>query len=142
MRSLICVALLAGGVAVAGAHGADKKKPSITLRASPLAGFSPMRVVLTAELKGGDDDFADYYCPTVEWVWGDDTRAESTADCDPYVPGESKIQRRYTVSRVFQLSGNPRVEFRLKQKDKVVGSGSTQLTVRPGLRDGGGFADR
>ncbi len=90
------------------------------------------------ELKGGADDFADYYCPTVEWVWGDDTRAESTADCDPYEPGKSQIQRRYTISRIFQTAGNAKVEFRLKQKDKIVGAGSTRINVRPGLRDDGG----
>ena len=136
MKTLACVILLAGGVAVAAAADSDKKKPSISVRASPSAGFSPLRVVLTVELKGGDDDFADYYCPTIEWVWGDDTRAESTADCDPYEPGKSKIQRRYTTSRIFQSSGDPQVEFRLKQKDKIVGSGSTRINVRPGVRDG------
>ena len=140
MKTLACVMLLAGGVAVAvPSHPAaqEKKKPSITVRASPSAGFSPLRVVLTVELKGGDDDFADYYCPTVEWIWGDDTRAESSADCDPYEPGKSQIRRRYTISRIFQTSGNAKVEFRLKQKDKIVGTGSTRITVRPGLRDGG-----
>lgn len=140
MKTLVCILLLAGGAAAAvpeRATGEDKKKPSITVRASPSAGFSPLRVVLTVELKGGADDFADYYCPTVEWVWGDDTRAESTADCDPYEEGKSQIQRRYTISRVFQSSGDAKVDFRLKQKDKVVGSASTRINVRPGLRDGG-----
>ena len=141
MKSLACVILLAGGVAVAASETSDKKKPTITIRASPAAGFSPLRVVLTAELKGGDNDFAEYYCPTIEWVWGDDTRAESTADCDPYEPGTSEIKRRYTVSRIFQTAGNMKVEFRLKQKDKIVGAGSTTINVRPGLRDGG-FPDR
>lgn len=146
MKTLACVILLAGGVAVAGAEvagAADEKKPSITVRASPTAGFAPLRVVLTAQLTGGDDDFADYYCPTIEWVWGDDTRAESTADCEPYEKGKSKIRRRYTVSRIFQSPGNLRVEFRLKQNDKVVGAGSTSVNVRPGLRHrGGGWSDR
>ena len=67
-----------------------------------------------------DDDFAEFYCPTVEWIWGDDTRAESSADCDPYEAGKSEIRRRYSVNRVFQTAGNFKVEFRLKQKDKVV----------------------
>jgi hypothetical protein len=138
MKTLACLILVAGSVAIAGTQDAEKKKPSLTLRASPSAGFTPLRVVLTAELKGGDDDFADYYCPTVEWVWGDDTRAESTADCDPYEPGKSKIQRRYTTSRIFQIAGDMRVEFRLKQKNKVKGASSTRITVRPGVRDGGG----
>jgi hypothetical protein len=71
-------------------------------------------------------------------VWGDDTRAESTADCDPYEAGTSEIRRRYSVNRIFQTAGNFKVEFRLKQKNKVVGAGSTTIQVRPGLRDGGG----
>jgi len=138
MKTLACGILLAGSVAMAGAQDAKTKKPSVTLRATPSAGFTPLKVVLTAELKGGDDDFAEYYCPTVEWIWGDDTSAESTGDCDPYEAGKTKIQRRYTTTRVFQIPGDMQVEFRLKQKDKVVGARSTRITVRPGLRDGGG----
>ena len=137
VSALTCSALLAG--ASAAALEDDKKKPSISVRANPSAGFSPLKVSLSVELKGGDNDFADFYCPTVEWVWGDDTRAESSADCDPYEAGKSEIRRRYSVSRIFQTSGNYKVEFRLKQKDKVVGSGSTTVQVRPGLRDGGGI---
>ena len=133
---------LAAGSVVAGHDESPqdkKKKPSISVRASPAAGFSPLKVFITAEVKGGDDDFAEFYCPTIEWVWGDDTRAESTVDCDPYEAGKSEIRRRYSVSRVFQTSGNFKVEFRLKQKDKIVGAGSTTVQVRPGLRDGGGI---
>lgn len=141
MKTVACMILLAGSTALTAPPAVrddDKAKPSITMRASPQAGFSPLKVVLTVELKGGADDFVDYYCPTVEWIWGDETRAESTADCDPYEPGRSQIQRRYTTSRIFQSSGNAKVEFRLKQKNKVVGSGSTRVNVRPGLRDDGG----
>jgi hypothetical protein len=137
IRSVSAVAgsvLLAGAAAVA---AADDKKPSISLRASPTTGFSPLKVFLSVEIKGGPDDFADYYCPTIEWVWGDDTRAESTSDCEPYEAGKSEIRRRYSVTRVFQTSGNFKVEFRLRQKNKVVGAGSTTVQVRPGLRDGG-----
>ena len=47
------------------------------MRASPTIGFSPARMVLTAELKGGADDYEDFYCASVEWEWGDDTRSES-----------------------------------------------------------------
>jgi hypothetical protein len=138
------LALACLGMIVPTVHGQqdkeneEKKKPSMSLRASPSAGFSPLRVFLTAEIKGGDDDFAEFYCPTVEWVWGDDTRAESTVDCDPYESGKSEIRRVYTVSRIFPTSGNFKVEFRLKQKDKVVGATSTTVQVRPGVRDGGG----
>ncbi len=112
-------------------------KPSVSLRASPAVGFSPARVVLTAELKGGTDDYADFYCATIEWDWADDTKTESKADCEPYEAGKSEIKRRFTVDHVFNMPGEFRVEFRLKQKNKVVGVGRTEVKVRPGIRDGG-----
>jgi hypothetical protein len=126
-------------VAAPASFAADDKKPkpSITVRSNPNAGFSPLRIVVTAELKGGTNDYEEFYCPSIEWTWGDDTRTHSSADCDPYQAGKSEIQRRYTTSKVFQTAGEYRVEFRLKQKDKVVGSGSTTVQVRPGVRDGG-----
>ena len=47
----------------------------------------PVRISATAEFKGGDDDFRDYYCPTIEWNWGDGTVSEASADCEPYEAG-------------------------------------------------------
>jgi len=41
----------------------------------------------------------------------------------------------------FNIAGEYRVEFRLKQKGKVVARGSTDVKVRPGVRDGG-YYDR
>jgi hypothetical protein len=115
----------------------DKKpKPSVSLRASPQVGFSPLRVVLTAELTGGLDDFEEFYCPSIEWNWGDDTKSESRVDCDPYQAGKSEIKRRYTVDHTFNTMGEYRIEFRLKQKNKVVGGARTTIRVRPGIRDG------
>ena len=137
IRSLSAIAglvLIAGIVTTA----SQEKKPSITVRANPAAGFSPLKVFVSAEIKGGADDFKDFYCPTIEWDWGDDTSAERTSDCDPYEEGKSEIRRRYSTTRIFQTAGNYKVAFRLKQKDKVVGSGVTTVQVRPGIRDGGG----
>ena len=115
---------------------ADKPaKPNITLRASPQVGFSPMRVVLTAELTGGRDDFEDFYCPSVEWIWGDDTRSQSKGDCDPYEAGKSEIKRRYAVDHTYCTMGDYRVQFRLMQKKKTVGGASVSVRVRPGVRD-------
>jgi hypothetical protein len=120
-----------------GAAGFDKKaKPSVSVRASPTVGFSPARMVLTAELKGGADDYEDFYCATVEWDWGDDTRSESRADCEPYEAGKSEIKRRFVIDHVYNTAGDYRVEFRLKQKKKVVARGSAEVKVRPGIRDG------
>jgi hypothetical protein len=139
------VAILAGLVLVGGvrhtgaAAGADdkKSKPTITVKSTPVMSFSPARIVLTAEIHGGADDYKDFYCATVEWDWGDDTRSQAGGDCEPYEPGKSEIKRRFTIDHTFNTAGDYRVEFRLKQKDKIVARGTTEVKVRPGVRDGG-----
>lgn len=126
----------------------QNKKPSISLRANPPIGFSPLRVVVTAEVKGGANDYEDFYCASVEWEWGDDTKSENTADCDPYEPGQSEIKRRYVEVHTFRSYSNDtpgmpsgptqfRVKFSLKHKNKVVGSGQTTVEIRSGV--GGNF---
>ena len=124
--------------ASAQAAGPDKKdKPTIAVKVSPIIGFSPANMVLTADLKGGADDYQDFYCATVEWDWGDDTRSESKTDCEPYEAGKSEIKRHFTIEHTFNTAGDYRVEFRLKQKNKIVGRGSTDVKIRPGARDPG-----
>ena len=114
---------------------ADDKKASVSLKANPSIGFSPARVVVTAEVKGGPNDSEELYCASVEWIWGDETRSESKTDCEPYEAGRSEIRRRFTTDHTYHTAGNYRVEFYLKQKNKRVLGGRTTVTVRPGLRD-------
>src|SRR5882672_6737705 len=113
----------------------DTKRPKITLKAQPVISMAPSRVVLTAELVGGANDFEDFYCAAVEWEWGDGTKSESSTDCAPYESGKSEIKRRFTVEHVFR-AGAYRVMFHLKRRDKSVGAASVNIQVRPGLRDG------
>jgi plastocyanin len=129
--------LLTGVYEIQASAQADgkKSKPSVTVKATPLVAFSPARMVLTADLRGGADQ--DMYCATVEWDWGDDTRSQAKADCDPFEAGKSEIKRHFTIEHVFNTFGEYRVEFRLKQKDKVVARGTTDVKIRPGVRDGG-----
>jgi hypothetical protein len=110
-------------------------RPKVSLKAQPMIAMSPARVVLTAELTGGANDFEEFYCPSVEWDWGDDTRSEASADCDPYQPGKSEIKRRFTVEHMYRRAGNYRIAFRLKRHDKIVGAATTNVQIRPGLRD-------
>jgi hypothetical protein len=112
----------------------EAKRPKVVLRAQPPVGVAPFRVVLTGELQGGSDDFEEYYCPTVEWAWGDDTTSESTLDCDPYEPGKSQIKRRFTVEHLFRREGLFKVYFHLKRKDKQLASASVTIQVQPGVR--------
>ena len=109
------------------------KKPGLSLKATPSVSFAPARVVVVAELKGGSNDFEDFYCPTLEWEWGDLTTSTAEADCQPYSPGKSEIKRRYTVEHRFKTSGQFRILLRLKKGDKVVGSANTMIQVRAGL---------
>jgi hypothetical protein len=141
----IAVGVSASASAPAGEEAVGQnKKPSISLKANPPVGFTPLRVVVTAELKGGNNDFEDFYCASVEWDWGDDTKSETKADCDPYEAGKSEIKRRYVAEHTFRSqgldpSGNQpqtiqyRVRFMLKQKNRTVGSGQTTVEIRQGI---------
>src|SRR5262245_20530277 len=113
----------------------DNRRPQVKLRAQPVIAMAPARIVLTAELVGGANDFEEFYCAAIEWEWGDGTQSESATDCPPYEAGKSEIKRRYTVEHVFR-AGAYRVMFHLKRRDKSVGTASVNIQVRPGLRDG------
>ena len=114
------------------AKGQESQRPKLTLHAVPPVGITPARIVLTAEMVGGADDFEEYYCPTVEWDWGDETRSESTIDCEPYQAGKSEIKRRFTVEHVFRRPGAFKVFFRLKKRGKALATTSANIQVRPG----------
>ena len=165
-RILIAVASLVLAAAPGAARAQNTPKdpkenprPRLVLRAQPVVAVAPARIVLTAELVGGANDFEEFYCASVEWDWGDGTKSESKSDCDPYEAGKSEIKRRYAQEHTFRannsttssatgfsgaggdLSQNQqpiqfRVRFSLKQKNKTVGSGQATIEVRPGLGDG------
>src|SRR5688500_5609691 len=113
----------------------DPKRPSLSLKATPGTGMVPVRISATAEFKGGDDDFQDYYCPAVEWNWGDGTVSQTANDCEPYEAGVSQIRRRFTGSHTYKRPGAYRIVFRLKHRDRVLTSQTT--IVR--LLGGGGY---
>ena len=139
-RALCTLAALAAALVAAHPTAAQRdagdKKPSLSLKATPPAGFAPLRVHLTVDVRGGANDHSDFYCPTVQWDWDDGTISENSEDCDPYEAGKSSIKRRYAADHTFRLSGDYRLTFRLKQKDKVISSATTTLTVRPGANEG------
>jgi len=134
---LVACSLLTGGaVRTSGAARENEgKKPSLSLKATPPIAFSPARVRAVAEIRGGPDDYEDFYCPTIEWEWGDGTSSENASDCDPYEAGKSSIRRRFTAEHIYRLPGNFKVLFRIKRKDKAIATTSTNVQVRPGVRD-------
>jgi PKD repeat protein len=146
-RAVSCSAALAAGVWLANPAGLsavtpqdDKsaksvKKASLNLKASPTIVFSPARVVVSAELRGGADDTDELYCPSLEWDWGDGTKSEAGTDCEPFEAGTSAIQRRFTSSHTYNIAGNYRVQLRLKRGSKINLGGHVSVQVKPGLRD-------
>jgi hypothetical protein len=73
------------------------RRPTLVLRMDRSVGIAPMRVKLTADLVGGADDYQDFYCPAIEWDWGDGTQSKSSFDCQPYQRHVSKIVRHFSV---------------------------------------------
>jgi len=126
-------------LAVLGAAGdkdKDKgkgKRPKFELRSAPRFAFSPVNVLFTAELKGGDD-LEEYYCPEIEWDWDDGGKSVQESDCDPFEPGV-KIARRYTEYHEYRRAGTYRVKVTLRRNDDAIAQASVRVTVKPGLGD-------
>jgi hypothetical protein len=77
----VCLGLAAVPLSIAAQKPDTKEspeslRPKLSLKAQPMIAISPARVVLTAELLGGANDYEEYYCPAVVWAWGDGTESE------------------------------------------------------------------
>ena len=60
--------------------------PRLELRAIPRMAFSPVVVVVSAELRGGDE-LEDFYWPALEWDWDDGGTSSRESGCPPFEPG-------------------------------------------------------
>lgn len=141
LRRVACTVVAALGVclvAVLYGQQTEPRKPSLSLKATPPVGFTPLRVVVAVDVKDGSDDYPDFYCAGVEWDWGDGTISENSSDCDPYEAGKSTIRRRFTADHIYRQQGQFKVTFKLKQKTKQVAAASTNVQVRGGVGDGFG----
>jgi hypothetical protein len=140
MRLAVPCVLLATAFAVSApvparaGEEAKSKKPKLDLRATPRMAFSPVNILLTAELTGGDE-VEDYYCPELEWDWDDGGKSVHEADCPEYEPGKSKIERRYTAEHEYPRSGMYNVKLTMRHGSKVIVQTTVKITVRPGLGD-------
>ncbi len=135
MAFVIATSSVPAGQKEGGDKTPEARRPKVKLKARPDAGIAPMRVVLTAELEGGSNDFEQYYCPTVVWEWGDGSASEMSSDCEPYKPGESQIKRRYTIEHTYKRSGRIRVYFSMRHRDKETVAIGVNIVVQPGAGD-------
>lgn len=136
---VVLAVLVAATLQVVPSHAQKPKGTSLSIRVSPQIVFSPARVVATAELKDVDDASGEFYCPALEWEWGDGTTSEASFDCEPFEAGRSEIKKRYISDHTYQTAGRYRLLLRLKRQGKVILASSATVQVRPGVRDGFGY---
>jgi hypothetical protein len=136
MPSLGTALALASGLALGLLASADArpKKPRLDLRATPRMAFSPVNVFFVAELQGGDD-IEEFYCPEVEWEWGDGGKSVQESDCPPFEEGVTRIDRRFTSEHEYRRAGVFNVKITMRRAGRASVSQSVRLTVRPGLGD-------
>jgi hypothetical protein len=130
------VFVLAAALAAAAPAAEDPKpkKPKLDVRATPRMAFSPVNVLLTAELTGGDD-VEEFYCPEIEWEWDDGGKSVHEADCPEYQAGVSKIERRFTANHDYRKAGAYNVKITMRRANKTLAQTTVKITVRPGLGD-------
>ena len=109
------------------------KKPRLDLRASPRMAFSPVNILLTAELQGGDN-IEDFHCPEVEWDWDDGGRSVHQPDCAPLETG-APMERRFTANHAYRQAGTYNVKITMRRADRPLAVASATITVRPGIGD-------
>ncbi|PYQ53680.1 MAG: hypothetical protein DMF78_08350 [Acidobacteria bacterium] len=139
MRTAALATILVAALATSGLSAEKQRKPRLDLRAAPRMAFSPVNVLLTAELNGGDD-VEQYYCPELEWDWDDGGRSVHEADCPPMEAGAS-LERRYTAEHAYRHAGNYNVKVTMRRASKAFAVATVSVTVRPGAGEFGGSPD-
>lgn len=109
-------------------HG-KPKKPTVEVRAAPQNARSLTSVLFIAELKGGDD-LEEFYCPRLEWDWGDGTESNVEQDCDDFEPG-TQLQRRFTTEHAYANQGKYTVKLSLVHRQQVIAAAQTVARVQP-----------
>jgi hypothetical protein len=127
-------------LAVPLAFAADKpKKPALDLRVTPRMAFSPVNILIVAELKGGDD-IEEYYCPEIEWDWDDGGKSVHEADCEPFHEG-SAIERRFSQEHFYRRAGVYNIKATFRKAGKSFLAGTLRVTVRAGAGDPTGLRE-
>ena len=124
-----CVAVVAltfAGVALAG-DGGKPKRPQLDLRASPRVAFSPVEILVTGQLKGGAE-LEEFYCPGLEWDWGDGTHSAYESDCAPF-ESDTTLERFFSGRHAYREPGAYNVRLTLRRATRTVAVASVAVTV-------------
>jgi hypothetical protein len=136
MSSRAFAAFLAISLVAPASRGgeAKAKKPTLEMRVTPRMAFSPVTVLLVAELKGGDET-EQYYCPEIEWDWDDGGKSVHEADCPPFESGTTTIDRRFSQEHHYPRAGIYNVKASFKKSGNTFLSNTIRITVRAGIGD-------
>ena len=131
--AFFALSMLNAAAASAGDQG-RARKPRLEVRASPRMAFSPVMVLATAELRGGDIA-EEFYCPALEWDWDDGGKSIQEGDCAPFVTGTTKIDRRFTAEHEYRRAGVYNIKVTMRRANRALAASNVRVTVRPGLGD-------
>lgn len=106
------------------------ERPSLSLRVRQEFNSRRGLVRASLEIRGGSDNYEEFYCPALEWDWGDDTFSEAKRDCEPYETDKSTIQRWFGAQHTYYESGVFKVTLRLKKRDQVVGFATSNIQIQ------------
>ena len=127
------VLVIAAGGSTGASDSTKPQKPRLDLRATPRVAFSPAYVLLTAELVGGDE-VEEFYCPALEWDWGDGGRSVRESDCPPFQAG-AELVRLFSAEHGYRGAGEYQITVTLRRANKSLAVASARVNVRPGLGD-------
>jgi hypothetical protein len=122
--TLGCLLIAALGVPAA---AGEARRPRVELRATPRMAFIASDVLVAAQLVGGDEH-EDFYCPELEWEFGDGSRSRHQADCEPFQPG-TPLERRFTSRHVYRRPGDYEVRVTLRRSNRALAVATTRVRV-------------
>jgi hypothetical protein len=103
--------------------------PQPVLRVSPRVGLAPLRIRLTAELKGGAET-EKFYCPRVEWEWPDGTHSSEESDCSEF--GDRDDYPRSWRREILSGPGTWTFTVRFFKGDQLLSTVSETVSVLGG----------
>jgi len=122
---LLAAALAAPATA---GDGRGARKPHLDLRASPRLALMPVDVFVIAELVGGEET-EDFYCPAIEWEWGDGNRSAREGDCPPFRPGMT-VARLHSATHAYRRPGEYSIRVTLRRVGRALAAATTNVDVR------------
>ena len=129
---MVPLVLIALAVPAAAADRIEARKPHLDVKATPRMAFPPVMVVVTGKLVGGDD-LEEFYCPALEWDWGDGGRSAQESDCPPF-GADTKMARRFSARHAYREPGSYEIRLTLRRADRSIAAGTA--LVRVGSQDG------